>query len=272
MTATVQELRDELQLEFGYSAEQTDKIKGKANLTKELKKLAEESADLLENLEEVDEEATEETLEYDENGIYNEDGTLSREKLLDKLTDKEKVNGHPTVNGLRRIINDYVGWITKNTSQVVQCPTPENKNRATVVAEISILFHSGMEITVSGCADVWEGNTPTPFSKHPVATAESRAEGRAYRKALNLDVTTAEEMGTFTEEVSFEPIKDPQVTMIRNICKRCDIDLDKFLAIHNLSEDTLSKASHHDGTTMCRQLSDYQSLNEVPKELQKDAS
>lgn len=272
-TPTVQQLRDLLE-EKGYTSEQAASIKGKDNLAKELRGIEEAAVDILDSLEEVseDEDETNETPEYDEDGVFDEEGHLKQDVLLTKLTKTEQVNGHPTVNGLRRIINDYVGWISSNTSRVVQVPTPENQNRATVEVTVEIQFPSGFSTIVSGCADVWQDNTPRPFSKHPVATAESRAEGRAYRKALNLDVTTAEEMGDFTEEPSFEPIKDSQVTMIRNLCKRCDIDLDKFLAKHTLTEDTLSKASYHDGEIMCLQVSEYQSLNEIPEEIQKNGS
>lgn len=266
---TVKDLREELQQEFGYSVEQTDKFKGRSALEEELKKVENAAVDVLEDLEPVNEE-TYNTVPHDEDSVYDEDGRLNREKLLDKLTDEEKVNGHPTVNGLRRLINDYVGWIQSNTSKVVQCPTGDNNNRATVEVEVEIHFPAQMSTTVCGCADVCSDNTMHPFNKHPVATAESRAEGRAYRKALNLNISTAEEMGHFTETVDVEPIKDAQVKMINNVCKRCDIDLEKFLAKHNLDSETLSKASDQDGQNMCRQLSEYQSLNEIPEDIKKD--
>lgn len=263
---TVQELRDRLEQQ-GYSVEQVENIKGKANLERELKKVEETVVEILDDLEEIPEEKSDIISEcYDKNGHINND------KLLAKLTDKEKVRNHPTVSGLRRLINDYIGYIIRNISRVVQCPTPDNKNRATVEVEVEIQFYTGLDIIVSGCADVCSDNTPSPFHKHPVATAESRAEGRAYRKALNLNITTAEEMGDFTETVIFEIIQDSQITMIKNVCKRCYINLTKFLVKYNLDEDTLSKASNQDGQDMCRQLSEYQSLEEIPEDIQEDDS
>ena len=53
---------------------------------------------------------------------------------------------------------------------------------------------SGELRTFAEVADVWHGNTDDLFCAHPVATACTRAEGRALRKALKLRVLAAEEL------------------------------------------------------------------------------
>ena len=275
---TVQDLRASLVAQ-GYSTEEVAAIKGKANLEAKILQIENEPAEAIEDviaealddLEPVEDDEAGETF-TDEEQEFFDDGHLNQEKLLEQLTDKEKVEGHPTVNGLRRLVSDYVGWIGSNTSRVVQCPSVDNNNRATVEVEVEIHFRNGMTTTVGGCADVFPGNTPSPFNLHPVATAESRAEGRAYRKALNLNITTAEEMGAFTEAVSFEEIQPAHIKMIHNMCRKCEIDLTKFLVKHNLDEETLTKSSREDGKNMCQQLSDYQSLDEIPEDIKKDDS
>ena len=279
---TVQDLRSSL-LAAGYSAEEVAAIKGKANLEVALAEhrdtyvtnaptIKDVVDEALDNLEPVDDDEAGETITDEEQEFFDNDGHLNRELLLEQLTDKEKVEGHPTVNGLRRLINDYVGWIQSNISKVVQCPTPDNNKRATVEVEVEIHFRNGMSTIVGGCADVCSDNTVPPYHLHPVATAETRAEGRAYRKALNLNITTAEEMGSFTESVGFEEIQPAQIKMIRNLCKRCDINLDRFLTTHNLTDETLSKTSRDDGSEMCKKLSDYQSLDEIPEDIKKNDS
>ena len=46
----------------------------------------------------------------------------------------------------------------------------------------------------SEVADCWEGNTDDMFCAYAVATASTRAEGRALRKALRIRAVAAEEM------------------------------------------------------------------------------
>ena len=46
----------------------------------------------------------------------------------------------------------------------------------------------------SEVADCWEGNTDDMFCAYAIATASTRAEGRALRKALRIKAVAAEEM------------------------------------------------------------------------------
>ena len=46
----------------------------------------------------------------------------------------------------------------------------------------------------SEVADCWEGNTDDMFCAYAIATASTRAEGRALRKALRIRAVAAEEM------------------------------------------------------------------------------
>ena len=43
-------------------------------------------------------------------------------------------------------------------------------------------------------SDCWHGNTDDLFCAHPAATASTRAEGRALRKALKIRCLAAEEL------------------------------------------------------------------------------
>ena len=56
----------------------------------------------------------------------------------------------------------------------------------------TVEFDSG--IRYSDVADCWEGNTDDMFCAYAVATASTRAEGRALRKALRMKGVAAEEI------------------------------------------------------------------------------
>lgn len=103
---------------------------------------------------------------------------------------RELDNGAPKVDGLRRVAHQLLGDFSIDTT-VLQVPDLNNAGRASVIVKIQ--FDNGH--SVSGAADVFTGNTPNAFAIYPVSTCETRAEGRALRKALRLvKVLTAEEM------------------------------------------------------------------------------
>lgn len=111
--------------------------------------------------------------------------------LLDKT---EKIQGQPTVDGLRRIFDDLVGPIMETEVIVVQSPSPENERRAVVTYVLKFLdLHDNLQKTISDAADCYYGNTPDPYKNHAVATATSMAEGRCLRKAMRIKVITSEE-------------------------------------------------------------------------------
>jgi hypothetical protein len=110
--------------------------------------------------------------------------------VLKQFVPSELDNGNPKVDGLRRVAFSLLGSFDSFTD-VVQVPSVENAGRATVVVKLA--FTEGLKRHVQGSADVYSGNTAEPFAEHAVATAETRAEGRALRKALMLTKVLAAE-------------------------------------------------------------------------------
>ena len=112
--------------------------------------------------------------------------------LLEQFTDKEKFDGRPTCAGLRRVAELILGRIV--CSRPTQVFPPSNAGdevgRATVIWEVT--FSDGSMF--SDVADSWIGNTDNAFCPFNTATAATRAEGRALRKALRLKTVAAEEM------------------------------------------------------------------------------
>jgi hypothetical protein len=96
--------------------------------------------------------------------------------VMSMFFDNELIEGNPICAGLRRVAELVLGPIIQSgPTQVIAATDADGPGRATVVFEI--IFASGY--TVSEVADVWHGNTDDLFCAHPVATASTRAEGRA---------------------------------------------------------------------------------------------
>lgn len=150
--------------------------------------------------------------------------------VLSHFEDDELDNGNPRVDGLRRVaelvLNDE---IVQNEIDVEQVPSPQNQYRATV--KVRIVFQSGR--VFESAADVSPQNMKEPYSYHPVASAETRAEGRALRKALKLNkVVTAEEMNAPDAETRADmdsnDASPDMITGLRTMCKKDGLDLFKL--------------------------------------------
>ena len=111
--------------------------------------------------------------------------------VLSLLSDDEKINGNPTTDGLRRIFEVALNCtVISAESDVVQAPSPDNEKRATVSHTLRYILNDESVLadfkyrSVSGAADVYWGNCDKVYRNHPVAVAETRAEGRALRLSL----------------------------------------------------------------------------------------
>jgi hypothetical protein len=111
--------------------------------------------------------------------------------VLSLFEDNEMYDGRPLCHGLRRVAEFLFGDIVISRPTKVFPPQDDNGiGRATVIWEI--VFENGQSF--SDVADCWEGNTDDTFCVFNTATAATRAEGRALRKALRLRVVAAEEV------------------------------------------------------------------------------
>lgn len=111
--------------------------------------------------------------------------------VLSLFDDSELYDGRPLCHGLRRVAELLMGRIVSSKPTQVFAPTGGDEiGRATVIWEI--IFEDGS--LFSDVADCWEGNTDDAFCVFNTATAATRAEGRALRKALRIKTVAAEEM------------------------------------------------------------------------------
>lgn len=155
--------------------------------------------------------------------------------------ESELIEDNPTCNGLRRVCEKVYGSILSCKTSVLKAPDEQDR-AATVVCTIECIEHDRrMLITQSASADVYTENTVHPYNLHPVATAETRAEGRALRKLMGLDCTTYEEMTSNNADGDAHRIAETQARSIRNMSDRMGIDLDKFLAKNGCKSSELDK-------------------------------
>jgi hypothetical protein len=201
--------------------------------------------------------------------------------VLRLLSDDEKIMGNPTTDGLRRVFEIAMdARIISSTSNVVQSPTPENEKRATVCHSLTFYLNADAVdtrdlnmLTVDGSADVYYGNCDKVFRNHPVAVAETRAEGRALRRALRLrKVVAAEEIAKDIEdhpdENSVSKISNNQINFIDVMSQRLNINVLKLLENNSIKIDNIYDILHENAVDIIRLLSKYQqNLANIPENI-----
>ena len=197
--------------------------------------------------------------------------------VLKLLSDDEKIAGNPTTDGLRRIFEMALNCqLISSTSTVAQSPSPDNEKRATVVHSLSYRLNpgspdpDGLNIrSVDGSADVYWGNCDKIYRNHPVAVAETRAEGRALRRALRLrKVVAAEEIAKDIEDHpdqhSVSKITPNQINFIDVVAKRLNINVTELFKQNNIESINVFDILHEDAVNLIRILSKYQQTADIP--------
>lgn len=221
----------------------------------------------------VSEEVVKESIPTEKPVTPNDRGWT--EYVLSLLDEDEKIKGNPTTDGLRRIFETALNvTVTSSVTTVVQSPNPENEKRATVIHNLTFvpnksdgtapafsLFYPSK--IVSGAADVYWGNCDKVYRNHPVAVAETRAEGRALRRGLKLHkVVAAEELSENidddVDQTSVNKISSNQINFIDVMAQRLNIDVKRLLAQERLENENVYNLLHTDAVGVLRLLSKYQ--------------
>ena len=192
------------------------------------------------------------------------------EYLLDQLSDSELINGAPTVDGLRRITEKCFGEIIGSRSEIIDTPTAQNNQRCTIKHTLTIAkYGTSHNIVVDGCVDVLYHKTPYPFKDHLVATADTRAEGKALRRALKIRVVTAEELQNEDEQEALssdELVNDQQILAINQLCKRLDISVVPLVTGEYKKTKTIKELRNLEARLLISKLSEFQRTpNDIPK-------
>tara|TARA_B100001123_G_C15317614_1_gene1026709 strand:+ start:196 stop:969 length:774 start_codon:yes stop_codon:yes gene_type:complete len=203
--------------------------------------------------------------------------------VMSLFSESELIDGNPLVHGLRRVAELVIGQIIySGPTQVFPAARDDHHGRATVV--FTVEFDNGTRF--SEVADCWEGNTDDMFCAYAVATASTRAEGRALRKALKIRTVAAEELtkkntaqivksasqaasressdGGFNED---SRMSDAQYNFIDVKCRQLNVDGENlFKQIFKV--DSNRKVSKKVASDIIDQLNEYQrDKSTIPKEI-----
>ena len=151
--------------------------------------------------------------------------------VLSLLTKDEFINERPRADGLVRLCGVLVGDINWGS--------PEVHHVGVDYAAVTITPTLPNGVKVFGSAECTVNDTDAPYNRYPLATAETRAIGRAAKRILGLtNVLTAEETSKVAEltvpEASNEDrtegsITDTQIKFIDRMCKKLNVDVQKSI-------------------------------------------
>jgi hypothetical protein len=189
-----------------------------------------------------------------------------------QFREDELMDGAPTCDGCRRVIEDTIGIIASSVLPKVFPPSRDNNGTSTVSVRVKLWVTNkshplnGQFVECEEIADVNRSNTDHPYHKYASATAASRAEGRALRKLLRLRNTyTAEEVSERAESAdddcdweADEPITDSQISVLTTLCQRLDIDVMDFVNSGRNTYDNIHAVSKSTAQSMLRELNKIQ--------------
>lgn len=287
MEFSVGQLRSALTL-AGLSKEEVKNISGKKALVEKIKEIGaekylttstdDETDEIFDNL--VEESVDTKDLTVTSNASPKYASECWQEYVISKLKpdEYEEKNGKkfPKAAGLRRVVQELIGPIVESGPSISWSPNGES---AIVVYKLKIGWFVGLSSWVkenlekddlqyrvfSEVADANNDNTPSPFNKYLVATASTRAEGRTLKKALALNITTAEEVGISSEEIE-DTISLIQLNSFNILSDRLSIDKEKFIKYELGVALELSKIPKSSAMRLLEKLNEYQgNIDSIPE-------
>ena len=178
--------------------------------------------------------------------------------VMSHFTEDELIDKNPNVDGLRRVAELLIGSIQHIITNVVQAPEPPERISTVTV---QIVFEN--ESSFMGAADTYYGNAEKPYRFHPTSMSETRAEGRALKRALRLrKIVAAEEIANVTDEErgSLELINSQQLQFLDMMCgpQRLNINVVEVMKQEGLNTNKINSITHDEAIKLNEKLNEYQ--------------
>lgn len=214
--------------------------------------------DVLDVIDIIEEETKES--EVKERARPNDGESGWTEYVLDQLEDEELYEGFPTVDGLRRITEVVFGTVVQSTTHLLEVPN-EKCTKCTAEHTLIVNKYYGNQVTVNAVVDVVKEYVKPPYNKFIVAMADSRAEGKAYRRLLKLKILSAEELQTDDEDLNV--LIDPQVVIaLANLCKRQDLNLLEVVKKYGTFKN-IDQVPKHVARKILKEISNHQNDKKI---------
>jgi hypothetical protein len=195
------------------------------------------------------------------------------EYVFGHFSENEIFNNNPTVHGLRRIVEKLIGEIVEMRTHIIHAPTMNDRS-ASATVDIVIMDKNTAKC-FSGAADATDYNLVAPYNKYLTAMAETRAEGRALRKALRIKAIAAEELEevppqqmTQTQDNDKEFITQNQINFMNLMCQRLNINIVQFIKSRYSECSNIRQLLHTQSLETQKVLSEYQQdKDKIPPEI-----
>lgn len=149
----------------------------------------------------------------------------------------------PCGHGLRRVFPQVIGPIIDNKITAVQCPrftghtVKDSKGKTIHIYDVAVSqcelvyrdLQDGIIKTQIEIASVSPDNCQPPFLFHGPETAGSKAESRAFKKAMYLNCSTREEISEGTSYYEDGTVSATEITVLGTLCQRASVDYQKFI-------------------------------------------
>lgn len=258
---SVDQIRQMLINDHNLSLDEVSNIKGKSNLVNKLLELEGNDMNIKSfEIEDIDNLNTEPSISRKDSGWTK--------YILDQLADDEKDGIYPKSDGLRRLLEKEICSIICIDNRVVQSPNVNNGMIATIQCNVEL--ENGEKYTA--LADAKQSDLDSPYNKHVTAIAETRAEGRVFRKALRLKNTaTKEEMIDKKDEEENHKINKNQIMLIDQLCTndRLNINVKKLLSLlfDDKVKSNIREYSYDEAIIINQKLSNYQTNEGIPENI-----
>ena len=198
--------------------------------------------------------------------------------VMSLLDETELNEGYPKADGLRRVGELLLGDIIDSKPTEVFPVNGNSLGRATVSYSITFKWWDDSTRTYADVADVFNdgqyGNIDDNFIVYALATASTRAEGRALRKALKLKVCTAEEISDKVKvkvsgSISVDDaITQNQIKFMNTRCKQLDVDVMRLVNSNGERYDRIERLTKKQASTLIEMLNSAgRGESEIPKEV-----